>query len=239
MAIGWRRAGTRLLAAIGIAAAAAYVAGIALDEAGLRMAVKPVPVLCLLVWVGLAANLPRRILIGGGLAWSAVGDVLLAMIDVSGPRGGPRGGPWGGPWGGDAKALFGLGLGAFLIAHLCYIGFFVSWNRRLNPLRLLPFVAWGVAVLLLVRPGLGDLTIPVIVYMLVIVVMMWRAFSLTDGHGRSVSLAQTAGWGALLFGLSDSLIALDKFWHPIPGAPYAIILTYWLGQVGIARSARG
>jgi uncharacterized membrane protein YhhN len=212
-----------VLAAIGVAAAGVYLAALALDLPGVRMAAKPLPVLCLLAWVGIAGNLPRRVLIAGGLAWSAVGDVLLAMIDL----------------GGDAKAFFALGLGAFLIAHLCYIGFFVSWGRRLNPLRLLPFAAWGATVFVLVRPNLGDLTIPVIVYMLVILTMMWRAFSLTDGYGRSVSLAQTAGWGALLFGLSDSLIALNKFWQPLPGAAYAIILTYWLGQIGIARSARG
>ena len=223
MASGWRRAAMLVLTAVGVAAAVAFIAGLALDAPALRMAVKPVPVLCLLVWVGIAANLPRRILIGGGLAWSAVGDVFLAMIDL----------------GGDAKLYFALGLGAFLIAHLCYIGFFVSWNRRLNPVRLLPFLAWGAVVFLLVRPSLGDLTVPVIAYMLVIVTMMWRAFCLTDGYGRSVSRAQTAGWGALLFGLSDTLIALNKFWEPVPAAAYAIILTYLLGQIGIARASRG
>lgn len=221
--MAWRRSATVALAALGAAAAAVYIAGLVLEMPGLRLAVKPIPVLCLLVWVAIAANLPRRILIGGGLAWSAVGDVLLAMIDL----------------GLDATLFFAMGLGAFLIAHLFYIGFFISWNRQLNPLRLLPFLAWGVVVFLMVRPSLGDLTIPVIVYMLVIVTMMWRAFSLTDGYGRSVSLSQTAGWGALLFGLSDTLIALNKFWEPVPAAAYAIILTYWLGQIGIARAARG
>lgn len=223
MTASWSRFGTVALAVAGGSAAAGFVAGLALDVPSLRLALKPVPVLCLLGWVAVAGNLPRRELIGGGLAWSAVGDLLLAMIAL----------------GADDKAFFGFGLGAFLIAHLCYIGFFVSRNRRLNPLRLVPFLAWGAVVFALVAPRLGSLTIPVLVYVLVIVTMLWRAFCLTDADGRTISLAQTAAWGALLFGLSDTLIALDRFWQPIPAAPYAIILAYWAGQIGIARSTKG
>jgi alkenylglycerophosphocholine/alkenylglycerophosphoethanolamine hydrolase len=44
--------------------------------------------------------------------------------------------------------------------------------------------------------------------------------------------------GAVLFGLSDTLIAIDRFHAPFPGARYAIILLYWAGQAGIAASAR-
>jgi alkenylglycerophosphocholine/alkenylglycerophosphoethanolamine hydrolase len=152
-----------------------------------------------------------------------VGDVLLAMIDL----------------GADGNLFFGAGLGVFLIAHLFYIGFFASRGRGLKPLRVLPFVVWGAVVFVLVQGKLGPLTIPVLVYILVIVAMMWRAFCLTDGYGRTISFAQTAGWGALLFGVSDTLIALNKFWMPIPGAAYAIIVTYWVGQYGIARASRG
>jgi uncharacterized membrane protein YhhN len=43
--------------------------------------------------------------------------------------------------------------------------------------------------------------------------------------------------GAILFGLSDTLIAIDRFHAPLPGARYAIILLYWAGQAGIAASA--
>jgi uncharacterized membrane protein YhhN len=41
----------------------------------------------------------------------------------------------------------------------------------------------------------------------------------------------------VLFGLSDTLIAVDRFRAPMPGAGYAIILLYWAGQTGIAASA--
>ena len=40
-----------------------------------------------------------------------------------------------------------------------------------------------------------------------------------------------------MFGLSDSLIALTRFGSPIEGSRYAIMALYWLGQLGITRSA--
>ena len=43
--------------------------------------------------------------------------------------------------------------------------------------------------------------------------------------------------GAVLFMLSDTLLALNKFGEPIAGAGYAVILLYWFGQLGIAASA--
>ena len=43
--------------------------------------------------------------------------------------------------------------------------------------------------------------------------------------------------GALLFVLSDSLIGVNRFVSPFAGANIAIMLTYWLGQLGIAASA--
>jgi uncharacterized membrane protein YhhN len=46
-----------------------------------------------------------------------------------------------------------------------------------------------------------------------------------------------AAVGAILFGLSDTLIAIERFRTPLPGAPFAIIVLYWAGQAGIAASA--
>ena len=43
--------------------------------------------------------------------------------------------------------------------------------------------------------------------------------------------------GAILFGLSDTLIAFDRFHEPIAGVRYPIILLYWAGQLGIAAWA--
>ena len=42
--------------------------------------------------------------------------------------------------------------------------------------------------------------------------------------------------GAFLFALSDSLIALDRFYVPMEGARYVIILTYWIVLVLFATT---
>jgi uncharacterized membrane protein YhhN len=44
--------------------------------------------------------------------------------------------------------------------------------------------------------------------------------------------------GALLFFASDSLIAWNRFVVPLPWAPTAIIVTYHLGQWGLATALR-
>ena len=83
--------------------------------------------------------------------------------------------------------------------------------------------------------GLGDLLIPVIVYALTISAMLWRALARlgTDVPARSACLAAA---GALAFVVSDSLIGIDRFVIKFGAAPYLIILSYWLGQWGIAAS---
>lgn len=82
---------------------------------------------------------------------------------------------------------------------------------------------------------LGMLAVPVAVYMTAIGAMMWRAAARV-GPGREGAV--TGLLGAMLFGLSDTLIALDRFRAPIPGARYAIILLYWAGQAGITWSVQ-
>jgi uncharacterized membrane protein YhhN len=77
------------------------------------------------------------------------------------------------------------------------------------------------------------MAVPVVVYMLAIGGMMWRAAARWGDHPG----AAAAVIGAVLFGLSDTLIAIDRFRAPLRGAPFAIILLYWAGQAGIAASA--
>ncbi|HEY3122140.1 MAG TPA: lysoplasmalogenase [Vicinamibacteria bacterium] len=123
--------------------------------------------------------------------------------------------------------LFLAGLGFFLSAHVTYLAAFFQRVRapRLAPLA--PLAAWTMATVAWLWGGLGPLRGPVVVYVAAITAMMWRA----------VAVGGWAAGGALLFGLSDTLIALDRFGSPIPGVRYPIILLYWAGQTGIALSA--
>ena len=200
----------RALAAVAIVAALFYIAGLAMGAPALRLVSKPVPALALAALVLSERRDGYAIAVAGGLILSALGDVLL-----------------------EVPGHFVAGLATFLCAHLAYTAGFVRDERRLRLGRAVPFAVWLLAAFLWVRPGLGDMTVPVVVYMLAIGAMMWRAAARWGAHPGAAS----ALVGAALFGLSDTLIAIDRFRAPIPGARYAIILLYWAGQTGIAASA--
>ena len=201
----------RGLAFAAVLAAAGYLVGLWQDWPALRLATKPIPVLCLLIGV-LAHDGDRYArLVATGLGLSALGDVLL-----------------------EFPGLFVAGLGAFLCAHVCYIAAFLTETRRPALLRALPFLVWLGVVYALMRPRLDGMTRPVTVYVIAIGIMLWRA--------AAMGLAQAprpAVMGAVLFGLSDTLIGLDRFHAPIPGVRYPIILLYWAGQSGISLRRRG
>lgn len=208
------RRGAWALAAVGAAGAAAFLVGIAADSAPLRLAAKPVPVLCLAVWVGAYGRGASTRAVCSGLLLSALGDALLEA----------------------SPGLFLAGLLAFLAAHVSYTASFVRETRRASVLRGVPFALWGVLGYLAMRAGLAELRAPVIVYLTAICVMMWRAAALAGHQGPVRPSEWLALAGAVLFGMSDTLIGLDRFRAPLIGARVPIILSYWLGQLGIAAS---
>jgi alkenylglycerophosphocholine hydrolase len=198
------------LAAVAVVAAVVYLFVPVYDTPLLQVLSKPIPVIALAVMVRSARHDGYGRALTIGLLLSAVGDVLL-----------------------EAPGRFVAGLATFLCAHVAYSVAFVFDEHRVRAERAIPFGIWLLAAFWWVRPGLGDMTVPVVVYMLAIGLMMWRAAARWGDHPR----AAAAVVGAILFGLSDTLIAIDRFRAPIPGAPYAIILLYWAGQAGIAASA--
>lgn len=207
----------RTLAAVGLFAAVLYVAGLAAGAALLCLVSKPVPVLALAAWLLGDVRAGRRYarFIALGLVLSALGDVLLEL-----------------------PGRFVLGLAAFLLAHLAYVAAFVSQTRRPAWARALPFGAYAATLFTLLRPGLGALTAPVIAYVVALTAMQWRAAACVGATARGRRAEWIGLAGAFLFALSDSLIGLDRFHAPIAYVRYAIIVLYWLGQVGLAWSAR-
>jgi len=203
-----------ILLTVGIIGAVAFLVGKAIEHEWLAFLSKPVPVLCMLVYVVVAAPRNRSswaIVVGLGL--SALGDVLLQRpID-----------------------FFMGGLVAFLLGHVAYIVGFTLVDRRGSPLRAIVPIGYGVAVCAWLYPHLGDLVIPVAVYMVVICAMLWRAAALVRPGDTAARLAVI---GAALFVLSDTVLAINKFATQLPGAGYVIILLYWAGQLGIALSAK-
>lgn len=146
-----------------------------------------------------------------GLAFSTAGDVLLDL---------------GARW-------FVFGLGAFLLAHLTYICLFVR-NRtagmRLDAARLwavILILAYSATLSVWIVPSVGELALPVVLYICAITAMVSTAI-LARFRQRWV------GVGAILFLISDSLLAIHKFKTPVPLHDYLVWITYYLGQCGIA-----
>lgn len=206
---------TRILAGVGALGAVAFFVGMELELRELRLGAKAVPVLCLLLWLWPARERYVR-LISVGLVLSLIGDVLL---DV-----GPD--------------LFLPGLGAFLLAHVAYVAAYVTVTRLLSLKRGVPFALLGVGMGVFLWPRLEGLALPVMAYVAVICAMMWRSAALVNGGGLGQREQWAALVGALMFGMSDALLAFKLFVQPVPGSSYMIMLLYWAGQLGIAFSAR-
>jgi uncharacterized membrane protein YhhN len=128
---------------------------------------------------------------------------------------------------------FVAGLGAFLVAHLAYIGGLVAAGVSPGLLAVGAAIV-AVAVVAVGRPLLAGarevaaaLVAPVTAYMAVISAMVACAV----GTGDGVAIA-----GAALFYASDTLIGLTRFVRSTPGAPVAIMVTYHVGQALLVLS---
>jgi len=145
-------------------------------------------------------------------------------------------------WAGDILLLYAstnevfflLGLTAFLLGHICYIISFKilsdyhSIGKPISALFYLLPVVFAISLLIVLYPQLGEMAIPVIVYAIVISAMcaaaMWRWQKTTKSSFNLVII------GAVFFIISDSLIAINKFHTPLPGAAFQIMLTYIIAQ---------
>jgi uncharacterized membrane protein YhhN len=160
-------------------------------------------------------------------------------------------------WAGDVLLLFQsrneifflLGLSAFLMAHLFYI-FCYRQNRAANqPDQLLttrkirlsfPVLLVGTGLVVLLNPSLGDLKMPVLMYALILIFMVLNA---VFRYGRT---SPGSFWlvfaGAVLFMISDSLLAIDKFFIPLAYSGVMIMGTYATAQLlivmGIIRHGK-
>ncbi len=201
---------------LGLAGAAVFLYGRITGDAQLSLLTKGIPVIALLLWLRQAPSGTYRHWIAVGLVFSLAGDILL-------------------DWPGD---LFVFGLGAFLLGHLAYLRAYVSDSRQpALPALLLALIAGGAMFAILASSGLGELLIPVACYATAISLMLWRALARLGHPQLQPRSTWLAAGGAALFVLSDSLIGIDRFVASFDAAPYAIILTYWLGQWGITASA--
>ena len=218
-----RAASTALGTAVLACALAAAASSLALDDyRWVHDVCKPLATLLMLLFVGLSGNAPNprfRRAVMAGIAFSACGDAFLMLPADVLARG------------------FMLGLASFLIAHLCYLWAFTSDARWFGkPAALIGFIIVGAVNLAILWHGIpAELQVPVVIYVGFLIMMTSQAVSRflvlkTAGSGF-------AAFGGILFLLSDTLIAYDKFHHHLIAAQACILATYYAATWLIAKSA--
>lgn len=147
-----------------------------------------------------------------GLVCSLAGDVFLML---------PR-------------ERFVAGLASFLLAHVAYVvGLFVaheSWPLTVVGLVLVIVAMAFVGRVIVGAVAQGDEPAfkgPVVAYMVVISVMVVAAFG---------TVSPIAIVGAVLFYVSDAVLAWNKFVKPFRAGRLAVMVTYHLGQAGLVWS---
>ena len=166
------------------------------------------------------SNSPARKLTLAALFFSWLGDVFLMQQE---------------------PGFFIAGLSSFLLAQLVYSWIFLRARKRQNKnghwnLIILVITLAYVTILYvwLYRYLPKDLQVPVLLYALAIGWMLITAF-----HATAKPLAYPAILllsGAILFVLSDSMLAINQFIQPFPLAGVGIMLTYGLAQLFIVQS---
>ncbi|WP_299682639.1 lysoplasmalogenase [uncultured Tenacibaculum sp.] len=135
------------------------------------------------------------------------------------------------------KDYFVLGLLSFLITHIIYIkiisGFFSKIKLSTKVLSFFAFLIYFSAIIFLIKDNLGELFIPVIIYGLVI--SMFGTTALLNYISNKASENLWLLIGALIFILSDSVLALNKFYSAQPIFSNAIMITYIVAQFYICK----
>lgn len=171
----------------------------------LSLVTKPVPVLLLLAaLVGGRRTPGRKWPTALALVFSLVGDVALVFRSDAG---------------------FLIGLGGFLVAHLCYVAAFAG-KPELTGRRLAMSVAlipYGVALNALLWSHTGPMRLPVAAYSVVLLGMVVVALL-----SRGVPVHAKAG--AAVFAASDSLLALQLFGYAFPGGGLVSMALYEAAQ---------
>lgn len=150
-------------------------------------------------------------------------------------------------WGGDVLLMFQgqrdifflLGLSSFLLAHIFYIIFFykvrLAEKVKRSTWLLLVVIIYYAALITWLSPYLNEMKWPVRIYGVVISIMFMLAM-----HMLYINNKNAGKWmmtGALLFVISDSVLAVNKFYQAFEAAGIVIMLTYGIAQFLIVEGA--
>ena len=145
--------------------------------------------------------------------------------------------------GGDVALMFKsnrwflIGLVLFLLAQITYSVVFTVPNgfHAEDLVTTAVLLALATLIYLYLKPGLGKMQGPVLFYILAICFMVNRAVSTFFGTFFTTTQAWLIALGAILFWLSDLLLAVNRFRHPFKLERLGLYL-YYSGQLLIALS---
>lgn len=192
-----------------------YLASSLLNLTQMTFYLKPLLLIPLMSISLLIPNFSNKKILFSALLFSWIGDILLLFVFKD-------------------SLFFIFGLIVFLTAHIFYVFLFIKELKITGgkfsfrkPGLLIVLVYMAIFLSLLI-PHLGNLLIPVVIYSLVISAMLYTAFLLAPYFHKPSSALLLSG--AISFVISDSILAFDKFYHPLPYAGFLIMLTYLYAQ---------
>lgn len=190
-----------------------------------KVITKPLVMLLLLAWFyGMTGFQDASWLFALALVFSLIGDIWLML---------PAG-------------FFLFGLVAFLAAHCIYIWGFTR-NLVISPLLIfvliLALALVSVVYITQIRVGIQRtrgarrLRFMAAAYCFLLTIMMVSAISTTANPSWDLWNGMQVAVGGMLFFLSDTMLAYDRFVKPIPNGRLWVRVTYHLGQILIISGA--
>ncbi|MET0759749.1 MAG: lysoplasmalogenase [Flavobacterium sp.] len=196
-----------------------YLLIILLGHEDIAWFLKPLLLPFLLFSVYTSEKFPTKNLLLSALTFSWIGDVILMFAD-------------------KGELYFIFGLVSFLISHILYIVLFSKQENttdyRKNIIFWIAFILiilYLKSMLTLLFPKLGDLKIPVSIYALTISTMLLVSLKGYFSWEKPANISIL--FGAMFFVTSDSILAINKFYEPLPYATFLIMFTYLVAQFAI------
>lgn len=194
------------------------ITGVYLDSSMLQTIFKPMIILSLMALYYFSVSKKNNLYLLA-LAFSFLGDVFLL----------------------DKNNMFIYGIVAFLVTQVLYIYIIVKQMEKPSffhkYLYAFLFANYVVYLIVLLKPNLGEMLYPVVIYGITIAIFGWVAT--LNYVTKRTKLTLVLMLGAILFITSDSMIALHKFHESKIFYPITIMSTYVLAQYLIFRFMLG
>ncbi|MFA0413421.1 lysoplasmalogenase [Vibrio renipiscarius] len=193
-----------------------HILSISYGPRWLFYATKPLPTILLTAIVLLNPTSLENytVAIALGLLLSSLGDIFLML----------------------PKERFRAGLGCFVLVQVLYsYAFALTFERYTHWLLLLAILLLGSIIYLLLLPNLKKEKWSIAIYLIVILFMIFNAIEAWQTSEFKAMVF--AGVGAIIFVLSDLVLAIDRFRASSDFSRHVVMFTYYTAQLLIALSA--